>query len=119
MTIIKSTLKTAVLACALAVAGTAFYGHGDIARATGSAMKTPGTVTEMVGPAATITSTVHYQAQLNLACGGLTCTGDFPKPGAKRQLNITRLACFFEAKPDATFRFGAIDLIDSTGTVVL
>jgi hypothetical protein len=124
MTITKAVLKAAALACALAIAGVALYSHDAIAQAARSAIsKTPGTVTEMVGLAATITSTLHYQAQLDLTCGGTggaqRCAGDFPKPGTNRQLNITRIACFFEASGGSEFRFGAIDLINSTGTAVL
>jgi len=120
MTITKAALKAAALACA----GVALLGHDAIAQAAGSAIpKTPGTVTEMVGLAATITSTLHYQAELNLTCGGTggaqRCAGDFPKPGTNRQLNITRIACFFEASGGSEFRFGAIDLINSTGALVL
>lgn len=64
MTITKAALKAAALLCA----GVALYGHDAIAPAGSAIPKTPGTVTEMVGLAATITSTLHYQAQLDLTC---------------------------------------------------
>ena len=122
MTITKSALKTAALAaCALGIAGTAFPGHRVMARAAASAIPNavPGHTVEMVAAAATVTSTVHYQAQIGLDCKGFSCSGDFPRPGRSRQLNITRITCFFEANAGSTFRFGAIDLIDSTSAVIL
>ncbi len=52
-----------------------------------------GQVIESVTQAATVVETVHYQAALHLTCFGNGCAGDFPRPGAERRLNITRVAC--------------------------
>ena len=54
---------------------------------------------------------MHYQAQLDLFCGGIACDGSFPNAGLKRQLNITRIACFIQAiSEDTTFTYGEIQL---------
>jgi hypothetical protein len=73
----------------------------------------------MTAPAAVIASTVHYQAELGLTCNVWLCKGDFPKLGVKRQLNITRIACFMDASNDSKFRFGAIDLVGPDNLLVL
>lgn len=78
----------------------------------------PGQLREMIAPAATVVSTSHYQAELGLTCSSLLCSGDFPKPGPKRLLNITRIACYIES-PNSAFRFGAIDLIGPTGDQIM
>jgi len=43
----------------------------------------------------------------------------FPEARNEPPTNITRIACFFEASGGSEFRFGAIDLINSTGALVL
>jgi hypothetical protein len=42
-------------------------------------------VRQVIGPAATVIGTEHYQAKLVLTCGGGNnyCSGDFPKFGNK------------------------------------
>jgi uncharacterized membrane protein len=118
-----STVKRAALAaaCALGIAGAALFAHhaaAQTARPAGSHVK-PGQSTVMIGPAAAITSTVHYQAELGLTCAQWRCSGDFPEPGRNHQLNITRIACYVEANAGSTLRFGAIDLVASDGSGLL
>src|SRR6476659_4779340 len=89
-----ASMKNAALAAAalLASAGTILYDDGTGAQAAKPAALThsvPGHITEMIAPTATITSTVHYQTQLN----------------------ITRIACFIQAiSEDTTFTYGEIQL---------
>jgi hypothetical protein len=56
----------------------------------------PGQFREMTGQPTTVTSTVHYQAEIGLTCDpSYSCRGDFPKPGKTYRLNITRISCVF------------------------
>ena len=125
MTSMTSAMKNAALAAAalLASAGTIFYDHGTGAQAAKPAALThsvPGHITEMIAPTATITSTVHYQAQLDLDCFALVCGGSFPNAGSKRQLNITRIACFIQAlSENTTFTYGEIQLRSSADAFLL
>ena len=44
--------------------------------------RAPGQVVEMIGKAATVVKTVHYQVMLSLTCGGGTgCFRHFPSAG--------------------------------------
>ena len=78
----------------------------------------PGQVTEAIAPAATVVSTVHYQAELGLMCVGGTCSGAFPRPGARRQLNVTRMSCLMGSS-GSTFSHGIIELVRADGSHVL
>ena len=53
----------------------------------------PGKVQETIAPAATVVSTVHYQAYAGLSCFTSLCLFSFPKPGRKHRLNLKGLAC--------------------------
>lgn len=77
----------------------------------------PGQSVETVGPAATVTSTVHYQVSLALTCAGAVCTADFPKPGAKRLITITRVSCAFFVTSNATVGDDHADVVDARGSV--
>jgi hypothetical protein len=107
-----------VAACAL---GVILSAHDAAAQTTRPAMPHlgPGKSVEMVTPAAAITSTAHYQTLLQLSCVGLTCSGDFPKPGSHHQLNITRVSCHVEGAAGSTFRWGDIDLYSASNTFAL
>jgi hypothetical protein len=74
----------------------------------------PGQVSEMIGQAATVLSTVHYQVDLAFTCGGSGCIGDFPKPGANHRLNITRISCYMRGPSGSTFEFGEAQVQDKT-----
>jgi hypothetical protein len=81
----------------------------------------PGQVREVIAPATTVVETVHYQAELFLACSGDACTGDFPPPGRNRRLNVTRMSCWVYSVSSAgmTFRYGYIALLNTNGSAVL
>ncbi len=75
---------------------------------------------EVVTPAATVVSTEHYQAALQLTRqDNRFFSGDFPKPGAGRQLHITRMTCMLFGSSDTTPDVGEIELRKADGTRVL
>jgi hypothetical protein len=78
-----------------------------------------GQVREVVGPAATVVATAHYQAEITLSCSSDTCSGGFPKPGNKRRLNITRISCSVLGASGTTFALGRIELISANLVHVL
>jgi len=49
--------------------------------------------TTTTGLAAAVISTVHYQEQFNVTCVSIECEGAFKRPGASKQLNVTRVSC--------------------------
>src|SRR5437763_14908014 len=118
----SAVLKTAaVAACALSIiAGTVFPSHHAIARSASPAIPNiaPG-FSVMAGQAATVVSTVHYQAVGALTCSGTGCQADFPQPGANRQLNVTRISCYFGGTAGSTYSYGDIELRKATGAVLL
>jgi hypothetical protein len=81
--------------------------------------RAPGQVVEVVGSAATVVETAHYQAQLALTCGSFACFGDFPRPGARRRLNVTRMSCWLVASSGSTFAYGESRLVNADYSVVL
>jgi hypothetical protein len=94
--------------------------HPSAARTPLAPQGAPGQVTEVIAPAAVIVATAHYQALLALNCSGLACTGDFPPPGRKRRLRVTRMSCWLLSSSAATtFRYGYIALLNADGSSVL
>jgi hypothetical protein len=94
--------------------------HPSAARTPLAPQGAPGQVTEVIAPAAVIVETAHYQALLALNCSGLACTGDFPPPGRKRRLRVTRMSCWLLSSSAAmTFRYGYIALLNTNGSAVL
>lgn len=79
----------------------------------------PGKVVETIAPAATVLSSVHYQAQLTLNCGSNVCAGLFPKPGINRRLNVTRVACRLSGTPGSAFDMGWVNLLNGRESVLL
>src|SRR5215208_5073655 len=71
----------------------------------------PGQANVMVGQAATVLSTLHYQAKLTLTCGGALCDGNFPAVAANRRLNLTRITCFVAGSANSTFEFGELAMM--------
>jgi hypothetical protein len=69
--------------------------------------------------AATVLSTAHYQKQLVLTCSGATCSRNFPAPGPKRQVNITRMSCIFVGTAGSTLSYGAVTLNTANDVEVL
>src|SRR5690348_3633650 len=79
---------------------------------------TPGQARVMTAAAATVVSSVHYQAELDLSCGGY-CGGDFPAPGAHHQLTVTRVSCLLESSGASTVQTSWIELVTFAGKHVL
>src|SRR5439155_16505536 len=98
-------------------AATVFPGYHAIARSANSAIPNiaPGRSVEMAEQTATVVSTVHYQAFRALTCGTTNCQVDFPQPGANRQLNLTRISCYFGGTAASTYFYGDIELRTATG----
>ena len=127
MASMTSSMKIVALATGalLGAAAIALYDDSASAQAARAASSrlAPGHSVEMVTLATTVVSTAHYQAELPLTCSGVDttadCSGDFKKPGANHQLNITRISCFYDATVGSKFSNAGISLIDSTGALVL
>src|SRR5256885_17066331 len=68
----------------------------------------------MIGPAAAVLSTVHYQAKIVLTCFGSNCFGNFPKPGANHRINVTRVSCYMRGPDGSTYEWGEVELQDET-----
>jgi hypothetical protein len=68
---------------------------------------------------ATVVSTAHYQHELFLNCSSSFCSGDFPKPGANHQLNLTRANCELIGQSGSTFALGLVELLSSSGGHIL
>lgn len=72
----------------------------------------------MIGPAAAVLSTVHYQAKIVLTCFGSNCFGNFPKPGANHRINVTRVSCYMRGPDGSTYEWGEVELQDETDTLL-
>src|SRR4051794_515718 len=96
-------------------------GRGDPAVAqSGPAMPKAAVETlEMVAPAATLVSKVHYQAQITMTClsSGSSCSGAFPAPGSKRRINVTQISCI--AFSSSAFQFATLAIINTSGQFVI
>lgn len=84
----------------------------------GTRQLAPGQSVEMVGQA-TVISTVHYQAMIFLICNGGGCFGDFKRPGANHQLNVSRVACNFSTSSGSTVSSSFISLINAVGATLV
>jgi len=76
----------------------------------------PGKAAESITAAATVVSTAYYQATLVLTCSGMTCQGDFPAVGNRRQLNLTRVSCLMQSATYGVYTAGRIDLRTTDGS---
>src|SRR5438132_4546956 len=72
----------------------------------------------MIGPAAAVLSTVHYQAKIVLTCFGSNCFGNFPKPGANHRINVTRVSCYMRGPDGSTYEWGEVELQDETDVIL-
>lgn len=99
--IVKATALTA--ACVMAISGAALAIPHTKAQTPASALSSlrPGQSEVTLGPPATITSTVHYQAEIVLTCSGSSCIGNFPNAGAHHLLTVTRMSCFLSVSTTA------------------
>jgi len=122
MTVMTSKVKLAALAaaCALGIAAATFYDHGAVAQTARLANRTvPGGSVEMIGRAAAVISTVHYQAAITLTCVGDSCDGAFTKPGANRRLNATRISCIFLGSAGSVYSLGRFELLNAATALLL
>jgi hypothetical protein len=79
-------------------------------------------VTLQQASAATVVSTEHYQASLQLqTCSGSngSCIGDFPAPGPKRRLNLTRVTCHLAAPQGAVYINAYVTLLTASNHAVV
>jgi hypothetical protein len=106
---------SAVFAFALSVAVSPVMA----ADSRGASFPAPGQVRVMVAPATTaIASSAHYQAYMGLQCDSYSCIADFPKPGRKHRLNVTRIACDLHGSVGSAFDQAFVFLRDSADNVV-
>jgi hypothetical protein len=99
------TQSLVLSALLLMMSGTPLLAQADFA---------PKHPTEMIAPAATVVSTVHYQAQIALTCVGSGCQGSFATPGANHRLNVTRISCYMRGPSGATYEWGEAELQNET-----
>lgn len=116
-------LAALMAATLLGLAGSAFYDPHAMAQTARSAGPNlmPRQSVEMIAPAATVTSTVHYQAQIILTCSSPTqiCSGNFVPPGQNRQLNVTRVSCVVGTTSGHSILNGLIALYRPNGVLLL
>jgi hypothetical protein len=84
-----------------------------------AAQRAPGQVREVIAPAATVLQTTHYQAELTLNCSNSYCNGFFPRPGAKRRFNITRMACHLAGPTGSPYWVGWLELRKADNSTLL
>jgi hypothetical protein len=112
------TVKRLVTASAGAIAISA-----AASAATGASAQTvrppnfPTQSVEMIAPAATVTSTVHYQAMTTLACSANSCSGNFNRVRRHQQLHITRVMCDVGSNP--SWSYSDLYLYDRKGNLLL
>jgi hypothetical protein len=97
-----------------------FSGDRAPAQTLAVAIARPASVStvERITPEATVVSTAHYHATVNLSCNGSTnCQGDFPVVPGRRRLNVTRVSCNMTTATYSTFAAGALQLV-ANGTPV-
>lgn len=101
---------------AIAVGGAVCAAVGANAQTPNSPLR-PTQSVEMIAPAATVTSTVHYQAMVPFACSVGGCTATFDRVRRNRQLNITRVWC--DVVSDPSWLYADLYLRDRRGNVLL
>ena len=79
----------------------------------------PGEAQVLVGAAAAVLASAHYQARLVLNCSGFGCFGVFPAVATKRQLNLTRMNCLMEADDGSVFSHGVVRLETAAAGLLL
>lgn len=74
----------------------------------------------LVTPDVQVLSTAHYQATASNSCSGSTCVVTFPKPGAGKRLNATRVYCLLQASTSTpNFNYARVELQDALNTVLM
>ena len=102
-------LSAAVAACAVAVTG-----------GLGIAQENLGQTRVVITPELQVLSTAHYQAAASIGCTGSTCAVPFPKPGAGKRLNATRVYCLLQASTNtSTLNYARVELQDSLNSLVM
>jgi hypothetical protein len=67
--------------------------------------------------AATVISSVHYQAALTLTCNNDTCIGDFPAVPNRRRLTLSRVTCHLHSAQYAAYGSGRVNM-RTTGNMI-
>jgi hypothetical protein len=116
----STTIRSALALSGLLLALSGQPSPAQTSRALAAAGK-PGQTNVIIGQAATVASSVHYQAQRFLSCsGGSTeCSGDFPVVGANHRLNLTRISCIIAANGGSTYEQGQARLQNASNVTVL
>jgi hypothetical protein len=112
----SATIKRLVTASAIAISAPAFATTGASAQ-TVRPPNFPTQSMEMIAPAATVTSTVHYQAMVTLACNSGLCSGNFNPVLRKHQLHITRVWCDLGAS--SSWSYSDLYLFDRNDNLLL
>jgi hypothetical protein len=116
----KSTIRVALTLPALSALLVALSGQPAAASSRTLAPNlAPGQARVMTAAAASVVSSMHYQAELDLSCSNTTCAGDFPAPGPHRQLTVTRISCVLIGTASAAFRNGNVELVNLAGAHLL
>jgi hypothetical protein len=111
----SATIKRLVTASASAIAAAVFATTDASAQTRPPNFPTESV--EMIAPAATVTSTVHYQAMVTLTCTGGFCTGNFNRVRRKHQLHITRVWCDLGAS--SSWSYSDLYLFDRKDNLLL
>jgi hypothetical protein len=74
----------------------------------------------LITPDAQVLSTAHYQATASNGCSGSACVVTFPRPGAGKRLNATRVYCLLQASTNTpNFNYARVELQDTLNTVLM
>src|SRR5262245_12333595 len=93
---VASALPRVALAMLSGMSFLMLFGDPSPAQQPSAIAVRPGQVLGTIAPAAAVVSTTHYQATVGLSCGGNICNGQFPKPGSKHRVQITRMNCLLQ-----------------------
>ena len=93
---------------------------GAIARDVATINLKPGQASVVMSPALTVLSTAHYQATVGVTCSGTTCFGNFPAPGTKKRLSVTRIYCYLQSNnAGSKFGYARAELHDYQNTLLI
>jgi hypothetical protein len=107
-------LAAAVIGAAALCGSSAVAGDGAVMHLK------PGQASVVVSPVLKVLSTVHYQATVGVTCSGTTCFGNFPAPGTKKRLNITRIYCYLQSNNAGShFGYARAELHDFQNTLLI
>lgn len=79
----------------------------------------PGRAVERIAPAQVVLESAHFQVELELVCNPLACFGDFPRPGVRRQVTVTRVSCLLRGTLGSVTAGGSLQLRNADYSGVL